>query len=173
MIYNWVLLQPADWIHSDDSPRYRRGNRVLVSLVVANIFIYILTKIYYVWRNSSRDKKWNGMTDQDKLIYLETTKDEGNRRLDFRFAHWAFLLHSSKAYAQVLDCPCFTHQHIFLDTDVAYLVFFIDWFLVTMRPRRWGSRIRMAWFWFRSSLPTADLISVKNYLQRNRNYQKS
>ncbi|KAJ5098390.1 hypothetical protein N7532_005391 [Penicillium argentinense] len=72
---------------ADDSPRYRRGNRVLVSLVVANIFIYTLTKIYYVWRNASRDRKWNAMTDQERVHYIEATKDEGNRRLDFRFAH--------------------------------------------------------------------------------------
>ncbi|KAJ5243176.1 uncharacterized protein N7469_001503 [Penicillium citrinum] len=71
----------------DDAPRYRRGNRVLVSLVVTNIFIYLLTKIYYVWRNSSREKKWNALSSQEQLHYLETTKDEGNRRLDFRFAH--------------------------------------------------------------------------------------
>ena len=71
----------------DDAPRYRRGNRVLVSLVVTNIFIYLLTKVYYVWRNSTREKKWNALSAEERLHYLETTKDEGNRRLDFRFAH--------------------------------------------------------------------------------------
>ncbi|KAJ5599321.1 hypothetical protein N7450_000388 [Penicillium hetheringtonii] len=77
----------ANIYRADDAPRYRRGNRVLVSLVVTNIFIYLLTKIYYVWRNSSREKKWNALSSQEQLHYLETTKDEGNRRLDFRFAH--------------------------------------------------------------------------------------
>ncbi|CAI7615957.1 unnamed protein product [Penicillium crustosum] len=72
---------------ADDAPRYRRGNGVLVGLGVSNIFIYLLTKVYYVWRNQSRDKKWNAMTDDEKANYLATTKDEGNKRLDFRFAH--------------------------------------------------------------------------------------
>ncbi|GLI72675.1 hypothetical protein PoHVEF18_000856 [Penicillium ochrochloron] len=70
-----------------DAPRYRRGNRVLVALVVTNIAIYLLTKGYYVWRNKSRDRKWNAMSPQEKLHYLATTKDEGSGRLDFRFAH--------------------------------------------------------------------------------------
>ncbi|OJJ88671.1 putative MFS transporter [Aspergillus glaucus CBS 516.65] len=72
---------------ADDSPRYKRGNRVLVGLAVMNIFIYLLTKVYYVWRNASRDRKWNAMSKDEKMNYLATTKDEGNKRLDFRFAH--------------------------------------------------------------------------------------
>ncbi|QRD92995.1 hypothetical protein F9C07_2287546 [Aspergillus flavus] len=71
----------------DDAPRYKRGNKVLVALVVTNIFIYLFTKAYYVWRNASRDKKWNAMSEEEKRVYLATTKHEGNKRLDFRFAH--------------------------------------------------------------------------------------
>ena len=52
-----------------------------MGLGVSNIFIYLLTKVYYVWRNKSRDKKWNAMTDNEKANYLATTKDEGNKRL--------------------------------------------------------------------------------------------
>ncbi|OQE44798.1 hypothetical protein PENCOP_c002G05110 [Penicillium coprophilum] len=72
---------------ADDAPRYRRGNRTLVGLAVSNFFIYLLTKAYYVWRNQSRDNKWNALTDDEKIQYVATTKDEGNKRLDFRFAH--------------------------------------------------------------------------------------
>ncbi|KAJ5874365.1 uncharacterized protein N7529_002795 [Penicillium soppii] len=72
---------------ADDAPLYKRGNRVLIGLVVSNIFIYLLTKVYYVWRNKSRDTKWNAMSDNERLHYLATTTDEGNKRLDFRFAH--------------------------------------------------------------------------------------
>ncbi|KAF7593207.1 hypothetical protein BBP40_011837 [Aspergillus hancockii] len=72
---------------ADDAPRYKRGNRVLVALVIMNIFIYLLTKAYYVWRNASRDKKWGAMTQEEKMNYLATTTDEGNKRLDFRFTH--------------------------------------------------------------------------------------
>ena len=72
---------------ADDAPRYKRGNGQLVALVSANIVIYILVKVYYVLRNRSRDKKWNAMTPDERQHYLDTTTDEGNKRLDFRFAH--------------------------------------------------------------------------------------
>lgn len=72
---------------ADDAPQYRRGNRQLLAIAVMNIALYVLVKAYYVWRNKSRDKKWNAMSEEQKLEYLATTKDEGNKRLDFRFAH--------------------------------------------------------------------------------------
>ncbi|OJJ31263.1 hypothetical protein ASPWEDRAFT_187178 [Aspergillus wentii DTO 134E9] len=72
---------------ADDAPRYRRGNRILVALCSTNIVIYLLTKVYYTWRNNSRDKIWNAMSEEKKLEYLQTTTDEGSRRLDFRFAN--------------------------------------------------------------------------------------
>ena len=49
--------------------------------------LYGGTKYYYVRRNKQRDQIWNAMTDQQKSDYLSTTKDAGNKRLDFRFAH--------------------------------------------------------------------------------------
>lgn len=52
-----------------------------------NIALYVLTKLYYVWRNKTRDNKWNAMTEEQKLAYLTNPPDEGNKRLDFRFAH--------------------------------------------------------------------------------------
>ncbi|KAI0123565.1 phthalate transporter [Xylariales sp. AK1849] len=72
---------------ADDAPLYRRGNRALIGILAGNIVLYLLTKAYYVWRNNQKDKKWTAMTDQEKLTYLETTTDEGNKRLDFRFQH--------------------------------------------------------------------------------------
>lgn len=70
----------------DDRPRYLRGNLILLSLNLANIAFYSLTKIYYVLRNRHRDRKWNAMTQEERARYLATTRDEGNKRLDFRFA---------------------------------------------------------------------------------------
>lgn len=90
-VYN-MMCQASGIIASniyraDDAPRYRRGNRTLVGAVCMNFGIYFLTKAYYVWRNRSRDRKWEAMTDDEKRTYLETTTDQGNKRLDFRFAH--------------------------------------------------------------------------------------
>lgn len=76
----------ANIYQEDDAPRYQRGNKVLLSILVLNMFLYIGTKVYYVKRNAWRERKWNAMTEDEKLGYLATT-DEGNKRLDFRFTH--------------------------------------------------------------------------------------
>ncbi|KIJ25658.1 hypothetical protein M422DRAFT_38572 [Sphaerobolus stellatus SS14] len=72
----------------DDAPRYRRGNKILIIICCINVLIlYPGTRMYYKWRNSQRDKIWNHMNAEEKAHYLETTKDVGNKRLDFRFAY--------------------------------------------------------------------------------------
>ncbi|OAK93572.1 MFS general substrate transporter [Phaeosphaeriaceae sp. SRC1lsM3a] len=71
----------------DDKPLYRRGNRVLVGVCVLNIFLYLFNKSYYTWRNKQRDRQWNALTAEQKVEYMDTTTDEGSKRLDFRFAH--------------------------------------------------------------------------------------
>ncbi|THU80658.1 allantoate permease [Dendrothele bispora CBS 962.96] len=78
----------AQIYRADDAPLYRRGNTILIIICCFNIFImYPGVKAYYIWRNRQRDKIWNAMTPEEKVDYLKTTKDLGNRRLDFRFAH--------------------------------------------------------------------------------------
>jgi hypothetical protein len=77
----------ANIYQKDDAPRYKRGNLVLLSIVILNIFLYLGTKVYYVKRNAYRERKWEAITEDEKLIYLATTTDEGNKRLNFRFAH--------------------------------------------------------------------------------------
>ncbi|KAG1812652.1 allantoate permease [Suillus variegatus] len=73
---------------ASDAPRYQRGNRTLIIICCVNIFIlYPATKVYYIWRNRQRAKIWDAMTTEERAHYLTTTKDVGNRRLDFRFAH--------------------------------------------------------------------------------------
>ncbi|KAI0003513.1 MFS general substrate transporter [Xylariaceae sp. FL0662B] len=72
---------------ADDAPLYRRGNRQLLAILATNIVLYCLTKAYYVLRNRRRDRKWNAMTEEEKLKYLSTTTEEGSKRLDFRFEH--------------------------------------------------------------------------------------
>ncbi|VDB87853.1 unnamed protein product [Peniophora sp. CBMAI 1063] len=91
-LYN-MFVQASGVISSqiyrkDDAPRYRRGNRVLITIAVINIVVlYPGTKVYYIWRNKQRAKIWDAMTPEERSEYLATTKDVGNRRLDFRFAH--------------------------------------------------------------------------------------
>ena len=77
----------ANIYREDDAPRYQRGNRVILLLLILNIFLYLGTKLYYVKRNAWRDRIWNAMTKDEKMAYLTTTTDEGNKKLEFRFAH--------------------------------------------------------------------------------------
>ncbi|OAA74863.1 MFS transporter [Akanthomyces lecanii RCEF 1005] len=72
---------------ADDAPDYNRGHKAILGVVCMNIALYALTKVYYVLRNKSRDDKWNAMTEEQRLEYLSNPPDEGNKRLDFRFAH--------------------------------------------------------------------------------------
>lgn len=71
----------------DDAPLYKRGNRNLLLVLITNIFLYLGTKLYYVKRNEGRERAWNKMSEEERLKYVIETKDEGNKRLDFRFAH--------------------------------------------------------------------------------------
>ncbi|KAI9838987.1 MAG: hypothetical protein M1819_004195 [Sarea resinae] len=65
---------------NDDKPMYRRGNKVLIALACYNLALFVFSKGYYMWRNSVREAKWNGMTSEQKEEYLMTTKDQGNKR---------------------------------------------------------------------------------------------
>ncbi|KAI0180351.1 MFS general substrate transporter [Hypoxylon sp. FL1284] len=71
----------------DDQPLYRRGNRFLLAITVFNILLFYLVKAFYLWRNRLRERRWQAMTPRQREDYVLTTKDEGMRRLDFRFAH--------------------------------------------------------------------------------------
>jgi len=77
----------ANIYQADDAPRYERVNRILLALLIINIFLYLGTKLYYMKRNADRDRKWAAMTEDKRLDYQAMTTDEGNKRLDFRFAH--------------------------------------------------------------------------------------
>ncbi|EMR63983.1 putative phthalate transporter protein [Eutypa lata UCREL1] len=90
-MYN-MICQASSIISSniyrtDDAPYYRRGNKVLLALVAWNFVLSVFIKLFYIWRNKSREREWNSMSQEEKDQYIATTKDEGNKRLDFRFAH--------------------------------------------------------------------------------------
>ena len=40
-----------------------------------------------MFRNKQRAKVWQALSAEERANYLATTKDEGNRRLDFQFIH--------------------------------------------------------------------------------------
>ncbi|RMZ77255.1 hypothetical protein DV738_g4534, partial [Chaetothyriales sp. CBS 135597] len=69
-----------------DAPYYYTGNKVLLGILIYNILVIVFAKTYYCEKNRRRDKLWDSMSREERLQYLKTTKDEGNKRLDFRFA---------------------------------------------------------------------------------------
>lgn len=90
-IYNMTVqtgsIVSSNIYREDDKPYYRRGNKILITICCYNIVLFYMVKAYYMWRNKQRDTIWNSYTAEEKLVYIQTTKDEGNKRLDFRFAH--------------------------------------------------------------------------------------
>jgi len=85
--YQFGSIVAVNIYQNDDKPYYYRGNKILVGLSSANIVLFILAKLYYVWRNQQKDKKWNALSDSQKADYLATTKDSGLKRLNVRFVH--------------------------------------------------------------------------------------
>ena len=77
----------ANIYRADDTPLYHRGNTVLLALDILAIVLFVATKSYYIWRNRSRERQWGAMTEEEREDYLQNSKDEGNKRLDFRFAN--------------------------------------------------------------------------------------
>ena len=71
---------------ADDKPLYHRGNETLIGIDVLAIVLFVGAKVYYVWRNKQKEAKWAAMSEEEKSEYVANTKDEGNKRLDFRFA---------------------------------------------------------------------------------------
>ncbi|RCK57429.1 hypothetical protein Cantr_06713 [Candida viswanathii] len=90
-VYNMFVqlgsIVSANIYRQDDLPLYHRGNMQLFALTATTIPVLLIAKGYYVWQNKRRDKIWNAMTEEEKDDYRNTTKDEGSKRLDFRFAH--------------------------------------------------------------------------------------
>ncbi len=70
-----------------DSPLYHQGNQALFGINLLAIALFILAKLYYVWRNNRREKVWSAMSEEARNDYIANTKLSGSRRLDFRFAH--------------------------------------------------------------------------------------
>lgn len=70
----------------DDKPLYHRGNEALLGIDILAITLFVGAKVYYVWRNKQKARRWDAMTEDEKSDYVANTKDEGNKRLDFRFA---------------------------------------------------------------------------------------
>lgn len=90
-LYNMFVqtgnIAATNIFREDDKPLYRRGTRILLGITSVNIVLFYLVKAFYVWRNKVRDRRWNALTKEQQQDYVLNTTDEGQQRLDFRFAH--------------------------------------------------------------------------------------
>ncbi|CAE6531990.1 unnamed protein product [Rhizoctonia solani] len=90
-LYN-IFVQAGNIIsthiyNDDDKPFYHKGNKVLVGITIWNIILFYLVKLYYIRRNKWKAARWGTMSTEERVQYLETTTDKGNKRLDFVFVH--------------------------------------------------------------------------------------
>lgn len=90
-LYNMCVqtgnIAATNIFREDDKPLYRRGNRVILGITCGNIVLFYLVKVFYLWRNKVRDRRWSALTKAQQEDYVLNTTDEGQQRLDFRFAH--------------------------------------------------------------------------------------
>ncbi|KAK3357603.1 hypothetical protein B0T25DRAFT_579643 [Lasiosphaeria hispida] len=66
---------------------YVASSNILLAAAGWNMVMTIFVEGYCMWRNKTRATTWDAMTLEERDYYLRMTKDEGNKRIDFRFAH--------------------------------------------------------------------------------------
>jgi hypothetical protein len=91
--YN-VIVQIGSLISSQiyrkyDGPYYKQGNKVLVSICALSLITFIIQRQFLVRLNKKKQQKWEQMTSEEKAVYqadVISREQDGNKRLDFRFA---------------------------------------------------------------------------------------
>ncbi|KDR85552.1 hypothetical protein GALMADRAFT_218650 [Galerina marginata CBS 339.88] len=90
-VYNMFVqtgaIISANMYRKDDKPLYKRGNRDLIAICCMNICLYIGNFFFYRTLNARRERIWQSWSAKEQQEYLETTTDDGNKRMDFRFAY--------------------------------------------------------------------------------------
>lgn len=92
--YN-VIVQIGSLIGSQiyrayDSPYYKQGNKVLVSICALSVVTFIVQRQLLVWLNKKKGRAWSTMSVEERAAYQndnETREEDGNKRLDFRFKY--------------------------------------------------------------------------------------
>ncbi|KAG9245898.1 major facilitator superfamily domain-containing protein [Calycina marina] len=92
--YN-VIVQVGSLIGSQiyrsyDSPYYKTGNKVLVSICALSVATFFAQRQWLVLLNKRKEKAWEGMSAEERNIYqndVEAREKDGNNRLDFRFKY--------------------------------------------------------------------------------------
>jgi hypothetical protein len=80
----------AEIYRADDSPYYYRGNKVLISICVLALIVFVSQREFLRYLNRQKERKWTAMSAEEKVLYQsdqEAREKEGNKRLDFRFKY--------------------------------------------------------------------------------------
>ena len=75
---------------SYDSPYYKRGNTVLVSICALSLVTFVLQRQTLVYLNKKKERVWSTMSADEKASYQDDNdarERDGNKRLDFRFVY--------------------------------------------------------------------------------------
>ncbi|KAJ3113621.1 hypothetical protein HDU96_003152 [Phlyctochytrium bullatum] len=85
MSVNISSLVGSQIFRADDAPLFKRGFIIVNSCMAFVVTLYF--SLFFVYRalNKSRKRVWESLTAEQQAHYLATTKDRGNRRLDFKF----------------------------------------------------------------------------------------
>ncbi|EWC44430.1 hypothetical protein DRE_06798 [Drechslerella stenobrocha 248] len=90
-LYNMFVqtgnIVAANIYREGDRPHYYKGNKILLAITSYNIILFLGVKYWYVKRNERRAEVWERMNNDERYDYIVNTKDEGTKRLDFRFLH--------------------------------------------------------------------------------------
>lgn len=73
-----------------DSPYYKQGNKVLISICALSLLTFVAQRLYLQTLNKKKAAIWDEMTVEERAIYqADATSREvdGNKRLDFRFQY--------------------------------------------------------------------------------------
>lgn len=73
-----------------DSPYYKQGNKVLISICALSLLTFVAQRLYLQTLNKRKAAIWDEMTVEERAIYqADATSREvdGNKRLDFRFQY--------------------------------------------------------------------------------------
>ncbi|KAG0094369.1 hypothetical protein BGZ93_007316 [Podila epicladia] len=71
----------------EDAPRFIRGFWILFGALLLTIVLFLFQRYHLMYVNRKRAETTRHWTDEDWKKYNETTKDEGDERLDFRFCY--------------------------------------------------------------------------------------
>ncbi|KAG0240597.1 hypothetical protein BGX31_001848 [Mortierella sp. GBA43] len=71
----------------EDAPRFIRGFWILFGALLLTIVLFIFQRYHLMWINKKRDEKTKNWTEADWKHYNDTTQDEGDDHLSFRYTY--------------------------------------------------------------------------------------